>query len=44
MQTLNTNEINQVNGGILFLVIPGYVAYTVIAAELAIIAAIASTP
>lgn len=42
MRTLNNQEINQVNGGILFAVVPLWMAIGVVATELAVIAAVAA--
>lgn len=42
MQELNMMEVDEVGGGILFMVVPAFWAYCVIATELAIIAAVAA--
>lgn len=41
MRELTMNEVQDVNGAILFLVVPGWIAYSVLTAEVAVIAAIA---
>lgn len=42
MQELNIVEVDAVGGGILFVIVPAWIAYGVIATELAIIAGIAA--
>ncbi len=42
MQELNMVEVDEVSGGILFVVVPAWIAWGVIATEVAIIAGIAA--